>query len=122
MGEYLHNRKYLKEIRKELRNNLTPSEATLWRMLKGKQLEGRKFRRQHSIANYIVDFYCPSEHLIIEVDGSVHLDLVVNQNDYIRDEYLIEKGFKVLRFTNDEVRDDIMSVLERIKEEFHKDI
>lgn len=60
-----HNKKYLIDIRKELRRNMTPAEAYIWNELKGSQLEGRKFRRQHSIYNYIVDFYCPSEQLII---------------------------------------------------------
>jgi len=58
MSKRLHNRKYLKQFRQDLRNEMTFSEARLWSCLKGKQLEGRKFRRQHSIGNYIVDFFC----------------------------------------------------------------
>ncbi|MEL6536768.1 MAG: DUF559 domain-containing protein, partial [Bacteroidota bacterium] len=72
MPSYLHNRKYLKERRQALRNNLTSAEATLWIFLKGRQLEGKKFRRQPSIGNYIVDFYCPEEQLVIELDGGLH--------------------------------------------------
>ncbi len=69
----LHNRKYLKENRKMLRSNLTPAEAELWKHLKSSQLYGRKFRRQHSIGNFILDFYCPSEKLAIELDGQIHV-------------------------------------------------
>ena len=61
------NLPYLKGRRKELRKNLTPAEAGLWKMLKNKQLYGLKFRRQHSIENYIIDFYCPAIKLIIEL-------------------------------------------------------
>lgn len=68
----LFNRHYLKNKRKDLRHNLTPAEAALWSLLNKKQLEDRKFRRQHSIGNYIVDFYCPAEKLAIELDGEGH--------------------------------------------------
>lgn len=78
MSEQLNNRKYLKEFRKELRNNATKAESQLWKTLQKSQLEGRKFRRQHSIGNYIVDFYCPKEKLIVELDGQVH-DNIMNE-------------------------------------------
>ena len=84
----LHNRKYLKDNRKALRNNLTSAEATLWNHLKQKQLQGRKFRRQHSILNYIVDFYCPKEKLIIELDGANHLNFAQSLKDKERDNEL----------------------------------
>ena len=67
----LHNQKHLKLRRRRLRNAATPAERALWLMLKGRQLGGRKFRRQHSIGPYIVDFYCPGERLIVELDGAV---------------------------------------------------
>jgi len=66
------NRKYLKSFRSSLRNKSTSAEAVLWNILKSKNLNGRKFRRQHSIGNYIVDFYCASEKLVIELDGNPH--------------------------------------------------
>ena len=72
MKESIHNLKALENNRKQLRNNLTPAEAALWKMLQNSQLEGRKFRRQHSVGNYILDFYCPSERLCIELDGAYH--------------------------------------------------
>src|SRR3954466_2782636 len=68
----IHNKKKLKDRRKTLRNYSTSAEATLWLLLKGKHLDGRKFRRQHSVGNYVLDFYCPSEKLAIELDGEGH--------------------------------------------------
>ena len=70
MGK-IHNNKNQKSRRKNLRNNMTKAEIILWSKLKGKQL-GYKFRRQHGIGKYIIDFYCPKLKLIIEVDGDVH--------------------------------------------------
>jgi very-short-patch-repair endonuclease len=72
MKEKIHNVKQLKERRKQLRNSLTSAEAKLWGLLKDSQLENRKFRRQHSVGPYILDFYCPSEKLCIELDGEIH--------------------------------------------------
>jgi len=94
----LHNRKYLKAQRQDLRNNLTPAEAELWKYLKGAQLAGRKFRRQHSIGNYILDFYCPAERLVVELDGQVHQHLITAQADAERDEKLQALGIQVIRF------------------------
>ena len=71
----VNNLPYLKTFRKELRNNLTPAEAKFWKIVQNKNLEGRKFRRQHSVGNYILDFYCPSEKLAVELDGEVHLEM-----------------------------------------------
>ena len=112
------NLPYLKTFRKELRNNATPAEATLWTMLSKKQLEGRKFRRQHSIGNYIVDFYCPSERLAIELDGEGHNDVVQAQYDHERDLFLKSFGVKVLRFENKVVFDHPEGLLENVKQAF----
>lgn len=114
----IHNRKYLKLRRKNLRNNLTSAEATLWRYLKKSQLKGRKFRRQHSICNYIVDFYCPREKLVVELDGEHHFSSSGYQSDTIRDEFLAKLNIVVLRFENDELFHDIDSVLAKIEEKF----
>lgn len=118
MKYQIHNRKYLEERRKSLRGNLTSAEATLWKSLKRKQLEGRKFRRQHSIENYIVDFYCPSEKLIIELDGAYHLNFAQQNKDQERDDRLKTLGLKVLRFENKLVFEDLEFVLGEIKKEF----
>jgi very-short-patch-repair endonuclease len=72
MTTKLYNIPLLKDTRKNLRKNMTPAELVLWDMLKEKRFYGRKFRRQHSIGYYIADFYCPSEELIIELDGQHH--------------------------------------------------
>ena len=93
-------------------------EAYLWKHLQNKQLEGRKFRRQHSINYYIVDFYCAPEKLIIELDGEVHNNAVAQEKDYIRDRRLEELGFTVLLFENKRVFDHLDAVLEEIKAHF----
>lgn len=118
MNNEIHNRKYLKEFRKELRNNPTMAEASLWKALRKSQVEQRKFRRQHSIENFIVDFYCPSEKLIIEVDGKVHENFINNEYDNIRTNRLNELGYRVVRFTNQDINKNLDIVLEAIKQEF----
>jgi very-short-patch-repair endonuclease len=115
-----HNRKYLKEYRKNLRSRLTPAEAFLWIYLKRSQLAGRKFRRQHSIENYIVDFYCPQEKLVIELDGQVHEYEEQYKKDLARDKRLEELGIRVLRFENQFVFDHLFLVLDMIEQEFMK--
>ena len=96
----VNNLPTLRTFRKALRNNLTPAEARLWTLLKGSQLAGRKFRRQHSVANYILDFYCPSERLAVELDGAVHDSVEAQEYDRERDMFLEQFGIKVLRFEN----------------------
>lgn len=96
----INNLPYLKTFRRELRNNLTPAEAKLWTYLQGSQLDGRKFRRQHSIANYILDFYCPEEAIAIELDGEVHNNPEAAEYDRERDLFLEATGISVLRFEN----------------------
>jgi len=120
MKNKIHNRKYLNEYRKRLRNNLTSAEATLWKSLQKKQLMGRKFRRQHSIKNFIVDFYCASEKLIIELDGAVHLDFAQENYDHERTLQLEKLGFMVIRFENKEVFENLEVVLDTISNSFKK--
>jgi len=117
-----HNSKYLKKYRKQLRNNLTPAEARLWNILKDKKLEGRKFRRQHSIDNMIVDFYCPKERLVIELDGNVHFNPVSENTDQIRDQKLKSFGLKILRFENRMVFEKPEIIIMSILDAFKKDI
>ena len=114
----VNNLPKLKTFRKNLRNNLTPAEAALWKYLQGKKLEGRKFRRQHSVANYILDFYCPSEKLAIELDGQGHFEATQAEYDYERDLFLKHLGIKVLRFENKVVWNNIEGLLEAVKKEF----
>lgn len=88
----INNLPYLKTFRCKLRNNLKPAEAKLWTYLQRKQLDGRKFRRQHSIGNYIVDFYCPSERLAIELDGQGHYTPAGQEYDTERTMFLNQFG------------------------------
>lgn len=118
MHRRIHNKPELKKYRRNLRNNLTPAEALLWKALKNKQLKGRKFRRQHSIGNFIVDFYCPFEKLAIELDGQFHFTPDGEEKDRIKTEYLNRQGIRVLRFENKVVWELPSAVLERIVEEF----
>jgi very-short-patch-repair endonuclease len=102
----LFNRKGLISFRSSLRNRSTSAEAALWNILKSRNLDGRKFRRQYSIDNYIVDFCCPSEKLIIELDGAPHGEYHRIQKDEIRDKYIESLGFTVIRFENKVVFQD----------------
>src|SRR5688572_4154961 len=97
-NESLNNLPQLKALRKELRSNLTPAEAALWKALQRGQLEGRKFRRQHSFGNYILDFYCPSGKLAVELDGRYRFSDGGFKADSERSAFLESHGIKVLRF------------------------
>ena len=94
------------------------SEARLWGFLQNKQLEGRKFRRQHSIGNYIVDFYCPSENLIIELDGTIHEIGSVMEYDLDRENQLKELGFRIIRIKAEDLLNFPHLVIEEIKRNF----
>ena len=118
MNKKIHNKKHLEPYRKKLRKNLTSAEAYLWKQLQQRKLEGRKFRRQHSIENFIADFYCPEERLIIELDGQVHFKSIAQEKDEKRTKRLEELGFKVIRFENKMVFDNLQSVLQEIKDNF----
>ena len=117
----LHNMDVLKDKRKELRNNLTPAEAFLWKKLQRSQLCGRKFRRQHSIGPYVLDFYCSTEKLGIELDGLAHFNVEAAIKDKKRTEYLIEMGIDVIRFENWQVFECTEEVLAEIKKKFKSD-
>jgi very-short-patch-repair endonuclease len=98
---------------RRLRHNMTPAEKTLWEALRGKKLDGLKFRAQHPVGPFILDFWCPSVKLVVELDGGVHRD----QQDYddARTKQLESYGYRVIRFTNEQVLTDLPSVLERIR-------
>ncbi len=110
----VHNKKSLKDIRRTLRKNATEAEDQLWQEIRNGNLKDIKFKRQHSIGNYIVDFYCASKRLIIELDGEVHDSDYQKKKDKSRDENLFEMGFKVLRFRNKEILLNIDYVKEEI--------
>ncbi len=106
----------LKDLAKKQKENPTEAETFLWKNLKSRQLAGYKFRRQHIIDQFITDFVCLEKHLIIEVDGGYHTLPDVQISDEQRTEMLTGLGFKVIRFTNEEVLNDIDVVLEKIKQ------
>jgi len=114
MPQNLHNNKKLEKRRKMLRQQQTKSEILLWSRLKEKQI-GYRFRRQHSIGYYVVDFYCPSLRLIIELDGGIHFESEVEKKDKKREEYFVEKRFFIKRFTNMKVETDLDEVVVRIR-------
>ena len=116
--KHYNNLPCLKSFRKKLRNNLTPAEAVLWRMLKDKKLDGKKFRRQHSIGKYVLDFYCPSEKLAIEFDGQGHFEGPQCQYDEKRDLFIKNYGIKILRFENKLIFESPEKILEKIKFNF----
>lgn len=114
----LHNLPDLETFRKELRNCSTPAEVKLWMYLRDKQLEGRKFRRQHSFGCYILDFYCPSERLAIELDGQPHFEAEAIEYDRERDLFLKHFDVLVLRFVNHWIFENPEGVLNHIRERF----
>jgi very-short-patch-repair endonuclease len=101
-------------IARRMRKSMTLTEAQLWARLKGRQLEGWKFRRQHPIGSYFVDFYCPKARLVVEVDGPAHYDDVQGLRDQIRQAWLVEHGHRVLRIDVQDIDRDITEVLDRI--------
>lgn len=115
----IHNRTELKPLRKSLRNNSTSAEATLWNQLKQRQLRGRKFRRQHSIGNFIVAFYCPEEKLVVELDGENHFWEEGMQKAMAKTVYLNRLCIRVIRFENKWVFDDMDFVLTEIVNAFN---
>ena len=98
-----------------LRENMTPAETLLWEKIKDNQL-GVKFRRQHPIQLFIVDFYCHEQKLIIEIDGEYHNSIEQIQKDIEREGLLIFQDLSVLRFTNAEVLENMDMVLKNIKD------
>jgi very-short-patch-repair endonuclease len=117
MQQY-HNKKQLLIFRKKLRNNGTPAEAELWKHISNKKLEGRKFRRQHSVGSYILDFYCPAENLAIELDGEHHYWQEGIDKDLKKELFLQGHSIRVLRFENKWVFQDIEYVLKTIAAAF----
>lgn len=105
------------ENAKELRSKQTEAEQLLWDRLRNKQLNGFKFRRQHPLMQFIADFYCHEKKLVVELDGEIHDEAEQSEYDDGRSYELKRYGMKVLRFTNNEVFNDIDKVIEQIREE-----
>ena len=98
---------------KTLRRLPTVAERRLWEALRSHQLDGAKFRRQAPVGPYIVDFICPSAHLVVEIDGGQHAS--TTNYDAKRERYLEEQGFRVIRFWNNEVLENLDGVLARLQ-------
>jgi len=112
-----YNRKGQKGKRQYLRTNTTLAEKILWYSLKGRQLDGYKFRRQHGIGQYVVDFYCPELKLAIEADGDSHEGDEARRRDALRQRRIEREGVHFLRFTDDEIMSNADKVVRRIEEE-----
>jgi very-short-patch-repair endonuclease len=97
------------------RQDNTPAEQALWEAIRLKRLDGFKFRNQHAIGPFIVDFYCHASKLAIEVDGEYHEDKIQKENDAERTRLIEASGVKIIRFTNQEVLNDLTVVLEKIR-------
>ena len=106
----------LKPLAREMRHEPTAAEAIVWQRIRNRRIGGAKFRRQHSIDGFIVDFVCIEHRLIIEVDGAIHEQAEHKGYDAQRQTWLESRGFRVLRFTNAEVVQSIEAVAEMIGE------
>jgi very-short-patch-repair endonuclease len=115
------DRKPIGSLRKFFRVNGTPAERSLWQKLRNKQIDDTKFRRQQTIGNYIVDFVCFENRLVIEIDGGQHNQDQNEIEDNIRTSWLITQGFQVLRFWNNEVLNNLEGVIIKIQEALKND-
>ena len=111
--KWTHNIRNLRDRRRDLRKRQTPQEDKMWFELRDNKL-GVKFKRQHSIGGYIVDFFCAKFNLIIEVDGSVHDQPESIKNDLVRDDFLKKMNCQVLRFKNTQIDTDLDAVMREI--------
>jgi very-short-patch-repair endonuclease len=103
-----------REFARRLRHQMTEAETRLWRLLRAQQVHGYKFRRQAAIGAYVVDFVCFSEKLVVELDGPQHQEAEAREHDERRTEWLESRGFRVIRFRNHEVDEDIHAVMDVI--------
>jgi very-short-patch-repair endonuclease len=109
----------LRTAARQMRQEPTPAEAWLWQRLRGRQLSGHRFHRQYTIDRFIVDFFCSSAAVIIEVDGDIHQQQVEADQD--REQFLAGLGYRVLRFPNTQVLDQTDQVLQQILEALAED-
>ena len=101
----------------QLRSRMTPAEQALWETLRGNRLNGLRFRQQHPVGKFVLDFYCSHSKLTVEFDGGVH-DAQVEQ-DAVRTAYLGTYGYRMIRFRNEDVLNDLPAVLEQIADFAH---
>jgi very-short-patch-repair endonuclease len=110
----LYNRYSRNELRKTLRRSMPKAEIILWQYLKGKQINGYKFRRQFGIGPYVVDFYCARLKLAIELDGDSHFEEDAQKYDSDRQKYIEEFKIKFIRFTNNDIYTNLDGVIQMI--------
>ena len=106
-------------LAKILRKNSTIQEKRLWNLIKNHKFHGLKFKRQQPIGNYIVDFICKEAKIIIEIDGGHHNETENTESDIIRTQYLEQKGYKVIRFWNNEIYENIEGVIKKLEQEIN---
>jgi very-short-patch-repair endonuclease len=104
----------LLEASRRLRKTMTDPEVLLWECLRRRQLGGFRFRRQHPLGGYVLDFLCTEVQLAIELDGARHFTMEGRESDRVRSDVLAQHGIRVLRFENRQVLDDIGTVVEQI--------
>jgi very-short-patch-repair endonuclease len=110
----------LLRIAADLRKSMTPAEKVLWKKLRDKNVKGFRFRRQHPISDFIVDFFCYDSMLVIEIDGDVHDEVYQNERDIQRTRLMRNLGIREIRFRNEEVLYHIDHVISEIKDELSK--
>jgi len=103
-----------KTISRVLRKNQTPQEGKLWYNLRNKQLYNLKFRRQVKFGSYVADFCCPSKKIVIEIDGGQHNEDLNIEKDKVKQKFIEKQGYKVLRYWNNDVDDNLEGVVEDI--------
>jgi len=106
--------RYIIEVARKLRKDATPEEKLLWQRLRNRKLGGLKFVRQHPLGRYVVDFYCSELKLVVEIEGSVHRKPDQLKYDETRFEELGLRGFRILRYSNSEIAQNLENVLESI--------
>ncbi|MBE9214711.1 DUF559 domain-containing protein [Plectonema cf. radiosum LEGE 06105] len=110
----LYNKKSEKEKRRKLRQNIVKAEKIIWDKIRNRQIEDCKFRRQYSVDKFVIDFYSPKLKLAIEIDGESHFMEGAVEYDRERQSYIKSFGIKFIRFTNNDVYDNLDGVLESI--------
>jgi len=113
MDEHRRNHRHNVPTARDLRERQTDAEVRLWVALRERRLAGLKFRRQHPIGPFVVDFCCPERHLIVELDGGVHDSQ--GEQDAERERLLVAAGYRVIRFSNEQVRTELPAVLDAIR-------
>ena len=112
----IYNKSSERSKRRQLRKQMPKAEAAIWPRLRGGQILGRRFRRQYSVGPYVIDFYCPSLKMAVEIDGDSHFNEEAQGYDQVREAFIGSFGIKFIRFTNEEVYRNLDGVFESIVE------